>query len=609
MLPLLAEESERHRTADRLAEFGSRMLVRQNSESDKPSEPVGKVVTLKGKVTAESTSGTRVLKSGTPVYQQDVLVTYRDSRSEVKFEDGTRLAQGPDSRIRVDEYVFDTHNDSASGIILNMSKGVFRVISGKIAEQNPDRFTVKSPLTEIGIRGTATVSNVQPGFEKHGVQDMTRGKQVIMQDRSGNKGFIDKALMKIEFYPGRAMSKTVALSKNEMSFYLANAPFENESQTRIKPEPDDNMFKNRIADMQKATWDAKSYDPEIVQGVEILLTDQNKSSGGYLYTYIITVKNICPDQVTLRGPLYDLLVRDQLPEGMTYIPGSSTLNGQNGFEPAQSGQNLVWKVAQLEDSEKAVITFKTLFDQPRRKGEYINKVDVNGWSGGEAENRRGRCEYQDEDDLKIEAGFGKIEGSVFMDRNENGLLNAAEKPIEGIRFKLDGVKFATAGKGGDFVFDKLEPGFYRINADWSSVKPGLLATTDFITSVQVKKRTTTRLKFGFNQYKQVFTQVYDDLNNNGKRDVGEPGVHAVRVNIRDTDYHAFSAEDGHIRIDRVPVGVREDLVISDQQLYLLKVQGQNLQLGQWEAELGKKKPAGNRDTGRDMDESNSNYGN
>ena len=353
-------------------------------------------------------------------------------------------------------------------------------------------------------------------------------------------------------------------------------------------KPDSKPVENMPADTPAKTWNVKSYDPEIVQGVQILLTDQNKSSVGYIYTYIIRVRNICPDQVTLRGPLYDLLVRDQLPEGMTYIPGSSALNGQNGFEPAQSGQNLIWKIAQLEDSEEAVITFKTLFDHPLRKGEYINKVDVTGWSGGEDDNRRGRCDYGDEDDLKIETGFGKIEGRVFIDRDENGLINTTEKAVAGIRFKLDGVKYATTDKGGVFVFDNLEPGFYRINADWSSVDRELLATTDFITTARVKKRTTTRLKFGFNQYKQVFTQVYDDLNKNGKRDAGEPGVHAVRVNIRDTDYYAYSAEDGHIRIDRVPVGVREDLVISDQQPYWLKAQGQKLQLGPWKSEQAQK---------------------
>ncbi len=171
-----------------------------------------------------------------------------------------------------------------------------------------------------------------------------------------------------------------------------------------------------------------------------------------------------------------------------------------------------------------------------------------------------------------------------MDQDENGLSDETEKPLSDIRFKLDGTKYAIADKGGVFVFDDLVPGFYEITADRGSINPELLATTPLVASLEVKRRTTTRPKFGFNQYKQVFAQVYDDRNNNGKRDYGEPGVHAAHGNIRGADYHAVSAEDGHLRIDRVPSGVREDLVISEQQPYLIKAQGQNLQLGQWNAQ-------------------------
>ncbi|MDM8542346.1 hypothetical protein QUF90_14825 [Desulfococcaceae bacterium HSG9] len=354
-------------------------------------------------------------------------------------------------------------------------------------------------------------------------------------------------------------------------------------------------FSNRLLVSQnsgnsnaESNWDVKTYDPEIVQGVDILLTDQSNSADGYIYSYQVTVKNDCPDQTTLRGPLYDLFIGERLPEGMTYIPGSSVLNGDSGFEPVQSGQNLNWEIDRLEDGDKAVITFKALFDQPERKKKYVNKVDVNGWSGGEADNGGNRCEYQDKVDLKIGADFGKIEGHVFMDQDENGLSDGTEKPISDIRFKLDDTKYAVADKGGVFVFDDLVPGFYEITADGSSINPDLLATTPLVASLEVKRRTTTRLKFGFNQYKQVFAQVYDDRNNNGKRDTDEPGVHAVRVNIRGADYHAYSAEDGHIRIDRVPVDVHKELVISEQQPYLIKVQGQNLQLGPWRPELEKR---------------------
>lgn len=329
-------------------------------------------------------------------------------------------------------------------------------------------------------------------------------------------------------------------------------------------------------------WNVKSYDPEIVQGVEIFLSDQGKSTGGYLYTYIIRVKNMCPDRTTVNGPLYDLLVKDQLPQGMTYIPGSAALNGQGDFEPRISGLNLLWRIPQLNDAQEAVITFKTLIDPPERGGEYLNRVDVNGWTGGADDDRGRRCEYGDEDELEIDRGRGEIQARVFMDRDENGLFDATEKGLQGIRFKLDETQYATSDKGGLFVFDDLEPGRYRISVDWNSVKPELMPATDMVTTVVIKKGVTTRMKFAFNQYKQVFRRVYDDRNDNGQQDAGEPGVHAVRVHIRDTEHHAYSAEDGYVRIDRVPVGMREDVVISDRQPYQPRAAELNLKLGPWE---------------------------
>ncbi len=349
-----------------------------------------------------------------------------------------------------------------------------------------------------------------------------------------------------------------------------------------RPNPNGGSGPKEPAILPVSGWNVKSYDPEIVQGVEIFLSDQGKSSGDYLYTYIIRVKNICPDKITVNGPLYDLLVKDQLPQGMTYIPGSATLNGRGDFEPRMSGQNLLWRIPQLNDAQEAVITFKTLMDQPHRGGEYLNRVDVNGWTGVAEDDRGRRCEYGDEDDLEIDRRRGEIEARVFMDRDENGLFDATEKGLQGIRFKLDETRYATSDKGGLLVFDDLEPGHYRISVDWNSVKPELMPVTDLVTTVVVEKGVTTRLKFAFNQYKQVVRQVYDDRNGNGQWDAGEPGVHAVRVHIRDTGHHAYSAEDGYVRIDRVPVGMREDVVISDRQPYQPRASELNLKLGPWE---------------------------
>ena len=164
------------------------------------NKPAGKVVTMKGDVFAQSESAIRALQTDAPVFQKDVLVTEKGSNLEVLFEDGTRLAQGAESKISVETYTFDPAKASASAIQMNMSKGVFRVMTGKIAEQNPDNFKVKSPLVEMGIRGTITVSDVQPGVEKHGVLHLDSSKMtVIKHNFTGEVRFIDTYPVMIEF--------------------------------------------------------------------------------------------------------------------------------------------------------------------------------------------------------------------------------------------------------------------------------------------------------------------------------------------------------------------------------------------------------------------------
>lgn len=174
--------------------------------------------------------------------------------------------------------------------------------------------------------------------------------------------------------------------------------------------------------------------------------------------------------------------------------------------------------------------------------------------GGEADSRRNQCQFRAQDDLEMGKDFGQIQGRAFMDRDENGLHDDTEEPLAGVRFRLDGVEYATTDKGGLFVYDDLAPGLYGVAVDHGSLKKTWTAVTPLAVSAKVTARATTHVRFGFNQYKEVLAVVYDDRNQNGQRDPDEPGVHAVRVNIKDTDFHAYSARDGFVRIKRIPVG-------------------------------------------------------
>ena len=147
---------------------------------------IGKIVAVNGEAFAESESGLRPLQAGSPIFEGEELVTGADSNLEVRFVDDTLLSQGEDSHISLDDYAYDPSGNDLSDYMVNITEGTFRMVTGKIAEQNPERFKVGTPLATIGIRGTTTVHEVHPGQgEKHGIEEIHSGRALIVQGLDG----------------------------------------------------------------------------------------------------------------------------------------------------------------------------------------------------------------------------------------------------------------------------------------------------------------------------------------------------------------------------------------------------------------------------------------
>ena len=144
---------------------------------------IGIVTGMSGDAYAESATGVRALEAGSPIYQGDELVTGDGGNIEVRFADDTLISQGGNSRIALDDYVYDPDGGDSS-FLGDIAQGTFRTVTGKIAEQNPDRFKLGSPLATIGIRGTIILSEVGPSGESHGVEEIHAGKAMILQSRA-----------------------------------------------------------------------------------------------------------------------------------------------------------------------------------------------------------------------------------------------------------------------------------------------------------------------------------------------------------------------------------------------------------------------------------------
>lgn len=117
-------------------------------------EPIGYVQDIKGESLAVSSTAVRILEEKEELYQNEALVTNKDSFIQAMLIDGTVLTMSENSRVELSEVVYDEDNESKASFLVKPTAGVLRFLSGEIVKQNPDKYKVETPLGTIGIRGT-----------------------------------------------------------------------------------------------------------------------------------------------------------------------------------------------------------------------------------------------------------------------------------------------------------------------------------------------------------------------------------------------------------------------------------------------------------------------
>ncbi|SLN29437.1 FecR domain-containing protein [Oceanibacterium hippocampi] len=101
---------------------------------------------------------TRILVPRDDMTQNERVQTQENGRTQLLFLDGSALTVGPNSDIVLDEFVYDP--DAGSGrIVLSATKGLFRLVGGKISKKTP--MLIKTPSATIGIRGGIMVVRVR----------------------------------------------------------------------------------------------------------------------------------------------------------------------------------------------------------------------------------------------------------------------------------------------------------------------------------------------------------------------------------------------------------------------------------------------------------------
>ncbi len=153
-----------------------------NQAAPDGSQPIGRVETLEGEVTATRADGGKIsMAQDAPVYQGDTIETGEGAKVSILFTDSSTFALGGDGQIVLDELVYDpkTHDGQS---LTTITKGVFVFVSGEIAANNPDAMQVHTPVMVIGVRGTKVAGVANPEGQEN--------KVALLADEDGSIGSV-----------------------------------------------------------------------------------------------------------------------------------------------------------------------------------------------------------------------------------------------------------------------------------------------------------------------------------------------------------------------------------------------------------------------------------
>ena len=116
---------------------------------------IGSFTELQG-TTAELKRGNTSLKvqSQTSVNSNDTVIVGSKTTAGITFQDKSKVKITENSRLVIDDFVYDPKKSDASKIGMKVALGTVRMASGQIAKNNAQNVNIKTPTATVAVRGT-----------------------------------------------------------------------------------------------------------------------------------------------------------------------------------------------------------------------------------------------------------------------------------------------------------------------------------------------------------------------------------------------------------------------------------------------------------------------
>ena len=144
--------------------LGQVPVVSQNAAPAPSSTPIGVAQTAtQGPVTMihAGTTTPVPLEPGDTIGMNDTIQTGPGGKASLLFDDNTELTLGENTKLKVDDYVYDPDGNSNKASY-RFLEGAFQYVSGLIEKKNPADVRIDTPVDGIGIRGTEFIAKVNP---------------------------------------------------------------------------------------------------------------------------------------------------------------------------------------------------------------------------------------------------------------------------------------------------------------------------------------------------------------------------------------------------------------------------------------------------------------
>ena len=120
-----------------------------------------------GTITEQSNAAPSIMRKsstisgskGTGVEMSDTIKTTQ-GKVGITFEDQTKVDITENSKLVIDEFVYDPNSKKGGKLAVNIALGTARYASGQIAKNNPQAVAINTPTATVAVRGTDFTATV-----------------------------------------------------------------------------------------------------------------------------------------------------------------------------------------------------------------------------------------------------------------------------------------------------------------------------------------------------------------------------------------------------------------------------------------------------------------